>query len=153
MLASLSLEVAPTGAVGVSCMAQNDTQLPDPQTIMAILDGIIRAGKEVEEELRFSEAAGLAPARTMRARRKSRELQEEFLRLMGPHLEAVFYAIDTDASGSLDHRELSAAFEALGRPASDESVRNAIAALDANNDGVISIEEFKAVAFRVNVER
>jgi Ca2+-binding EF-hand superfamily protein len=67
---------------------------------------------------------------------------------MGAKLEEVFKLFDTDGSGSLDASELKAAFAAAGRPADDETIRKSIAALDENNDGVISLDEFKAIAWK-----
>ena len=79
------------------------------------------------------------------------ELQSDFNTLMGPVLEQVFKHFDTDNSGNLDSSELKAAFEAAGRPADEETIASAIKALDTDGDGEISLEEFKAIAWRVSL--
>ena len=56
-----------------------------------------------------------------RIRRKSRDLAEEFQKLMGPKLEAVFKEMDEDGSGNLDASELEKAFAAAGRPSDPET--------------------------------
>ena len=58
---------------------------------------------------------------------------------------------DTDGSGTLDASELKAAFRAAGRPCTDASIRKCMALLDTNNDGVIDLEEFKAIAWHNEV--
>ena len=40
-----------------------------------------------------------------------------------------------------------AAFEMAGRPASDEMIDKSIKALDTDGDGVVDLEEFKAIAW------
>merc|ERR1711988_621864 len=117
---------------------------PDSDTGLAVIDGIIRAGKEAEEER-------LAPARQQMVRRKSRELQVRMMETMEPLLVAVFHDLDTDGSGYLDESEIKAAFVRLGRQASDGQIKKAMMALDTNNDGVISLDEFKAIAVRVSM--
>ena len=57
-------------------------------------------------------------------------------------VEAVFNRLDKDSSGSLDESELKEALVAAGRPSDDEAVRETLASLDTNNDGVVSYEEF-----------
>ena len=54
-----------------------------------------------------------------RARRKSKDLQEQMAKMMEGNLEAAFKQFDTDASGSLDAEELTNAYK--GRHASRRS--------------------------------
>ena len=38
----------------------------------------------------------------------------------------------------------------MGRPTSDAAIQAAIKALDTDNDGKISLEEFKAIAWKIS---
>ena len=109
------------------------------------------AGCFAPQALKFAEEARLAPARQPLLRRKSRELQVRMMETMEPLLVAVFHDLDTDGSGYLDESEIKAAFVRLGRQASDGQIKKAMMALDTNNDGVISLDEFKAIAVRVSM--
>ena len=93
---------------------------------------------------------GLAPGRTLRLRRKSKDLEAKATELMAGKLEAVFKAVDADGNGYLEPAELKIAFEKAGLPASDEQIKQSIKALDTNNDGKIDLEEFKAIAWKNN---
>jgi hypothetical protein len=62
------------------------------------------------------------------------------------HLVEVFNMLDSDGSGYLDERELGAAFEKLGRPADRATIHHSFTILDKNHDGMVSLEEFRAVA-------
>lgn len=154
----LSTIVASNGHVGVewrTCAGSPDMKRrppkPDSDTVLSVIDGIICAGKEAAEELKFAEEARLAPARQQMARRKSRELQQRAMETMEPMLVSVFHELDADGSGFLDESELKAAFERLGRHVQDHQIKRAMAALDTNDDGVLSLDEFKAVALRVSM--
>lgn len=70
---------------------------------------------------------------------------------MGPKLETIFKQFDADGNGTLDHSELKAAFEAAGRPADDETIAAALTKLDTDGDGVVSMEEFKAIAWQCSL--
>merc|ERR1719473_536771 len=94
------------------------------------------------------ELGRMAEQRKPRLRRKSKDLAEEFNRLMGPKLEAIFKEMDEDNSGNLDASELEKAFAAAGRPSDPETIANAIKSLDTDGDGLISLEEFKAIAWK-----
>ena len=119
------------------------------------VDGILtvafqmeRKIKEAEEDEQLPGEAGRMAAMTKaRARRKSKELQNNFQQMMAERLEKVFHEMDTDHSGALDPDELKAAFAAVGRPSDDETIRKCIQVLDKNNDGLIDLEEFKALAW------
>ena len=94
------------------------------------------------------ELGRMAERRAPRLRRKSKDLSEEFGKLMAPKLEEVFKQMDTDGSGTLDAEELQRAFAAVGRPSDPETIQNAIKSLDTDGDGLISLEEFKAIAWK-----
>lgn len=59
-------------------------------------------------------------------------------------VEATFARLDKDGSGSLDESEVKEALVAAGRPADEKDVRETFAALDTDQDGKISLDEFKA---------
>jgi len=101
------------------------------------------------QEEKFIQEAGLGPVKAMRVRRKSRELQLEAIEIMGPKLESTFKQFDLDGSGTLTPMELKQAFKAAGRAATDASVKKCMDLLDTNNDGVIDLEEFKAIAWHM----
>lgn len=65
-------------------------------------------------------------------------------------LEAAFRAADIDENGNLDASELQNAFRAAGRPSDPETIQKAIKALDADGDGLISLSEFKAIAWKLS---
>jgi len=117
--------------------------------ILTMVFELDREIKEAEEDLKGpGEVARLAERKVRRGHRKSKELEGKFLSLAGGILEDVFRQFDTDSSGQLDEGELKAAFEAAGRPADDDTIRRAIKALDTNHDGVIDLQEFKAIAWK-----
>ena len=66
-------------------------------------------------------------------------------------LEAVFKSCDLDKSGNLDAEELAAAFKKAGRAADAEAVAHALKVLDTDGDGVISLDEFKAIAWKLDM--
>jgi len=88
-----------------------------------------------------------------RIRRKSKDLQTEAMDLMGPALEKAFKQFDLDGNGTLEPHELKAALKAAGRKATDASVKRCMATLDTNGDGVIDLQEFKALAWHNEVNR
>lgn len=120
-------------------------------TMLALeaLEQLIATAKATQHDLKETIEAGLAPARSLRLRRKSKDLEKSFADMAAGALERVFFAIDKDGSGTLEPHELKKAFEAFGRPASDETIRSAIKALDTDNDGAISLEEWKMLAWKV----
>jgi CBS domain-containing protein len=66
-------------------------------------------------------------------------------------LQAAFDRKDTDHSGFLDKKEISAALAASGVIASEESVDEVMAAIDTDGDGKVDFEEF--VAFSKDAEK
>jgi len=132
---------------------------PTDGQITEAIDKVITMAFKMEAEIKENaddekqpgQLGRMAANRAPRLRRKSKDLQENFNTLMGPVLEQVFKHFDTDNSGNLDSSELKAAFEAAGRPADEETIASAIKALDTDGDGEISLEEFKAIAWRVSL--
>ena len=117
--------------------------------ILALAFQVERSIREAEEDEKRPGVVGRVASTTLRRhRRASKELEDNFHALMGHQLERVFRRFDADGSGALDAAELRAAFEAAGRPADDDTIERAILALDTNSDGVISLDEFKAIAWR-----
>ena len=132
--------------IDVSTPRKDTKQEPKPaptlQEVGAIVDTVIemtyKLDRDMNENAQDVNAPGelgrMAAQRTPRLRRKSKDLAEEFQKAMGPNLEAVFALMDTDNSGNLDRGELKAAFAAAGRPADDETIDNAVKALDTDGD-------------------
>ena len=120
------------------------------QLALEALEKLIDRAKTTNTDLKDSMEAGLAPARSLRLRRKSKELETEFAKLAVGSLDVVFNRLDKDGSGTLEPHELKQAFEEMGRPTTDEAIKAAVAALDTDNDGVISFDEFKQIAFKIS---
>jgi Ca2+-binding EF-hand superfamily protein len=72
--------------------------------------------------------------------------------LLGDSLEKAFKEIDIDGSGTLDFSEMKAAFEKAGRSADESKIKIAMDTLDTDRDGVVSLEEFKAIAWKVSTD-
>mmetsp|Transcript_21268 Transcript_21268/g.39161 ORF Transcript_21268/g.39161 Transcript_21268/m.39161 type:complete len:105 (+) Transcript_21268:443-757(+) len=68
--------------------------------------------------------------------------------------KAVFEAVDTDNSGSIDRKELKAAMESVAREAnlpapSEEDVNEVLNGLDADHSGTIDVHEFRILIVEV----
>ena len=61
-------------------------------------------------------------------------------------LERVFAEIDEDKSGFIEPAELQQAFAKLGKPKTQKEIKIAVEKLDANGDGMISLDEFKKLS-------
>ena len=72
-------------------------------------------------------------------------------KMLDGSLEEAFKQFDIDGNGSLDKDELSEAYNAAGMPISAESLTRCMKLLDTNGDGVIDLEEFKAIALKVKM--
>ncbi|MCB9745492.1 MAG: EF-hand domain-containing protein [Alphaproteobacteria bacterium] len=68
----------------------------------------------------------------------AKELSEEELQ----ELRETFDHYDRDKSGAIDVVELSSLIEALGMDISDEELEVAMMSLDADESGVIELDEF-----------
>ncbi len=88
---------------------------------------------------------GLAPGRGMRLRRRSRDLQQECLTLMDGALEKAFKEFDLDGNGTLDKKELFAAYQSTGRPVDEGTINRLVETLDTDKDGLVSLSEFKDI--------
>jgi hypothetical protein len=62
------------------------------------------------------------------------------------HLAEVFNRLDVDGNGYLDEAELRVAFEAVGKPVEAATLRHSFSLLDKNHDGMVDLNEFKAIA-------
>ena len=71
--------------------------------------------------------------------------------MMGPQLERSFREFDIDNSGTLDMCELKAAFKSAGRPCTEARLKKLMGMLDTNGDGVLDLQEFKAIAWHNEV--
>jgi len=81
-----------------------------------------------------------------RSRKRSKELTEMIADMMDGALESAFRQFDSDGSGSLDADELESAYRAAGIEIGQDKLRQCMRMMDTNNDGVIDLEEFKAMA-------
>jgi len=60
-------------------------------------------------------------------------------------LEAYFKAADSDGSGSLTKDEVTALFQKLANPPSQEAIDKALSEVDTNDDGKVNYAEFLAM--------
>ena len=67
-----------------------------------------------------------------KARKKSKELQEQIATLMDGSLEAAFKQFDTDGSGTLDNEELKAAYSAAGQEVDEMKLMKMVKMLDVS---------------------
>ena len=61
----------------------------------------------------------------------------------------MFAEIDEDKSGFIEPAELQQAFAKLGKPKTQKEIKIAVETLDANGDGMISLDEFKRLVHAV----
>ena len=126
-----------------------DEEAEENARVLEAIEKLIEQGAAAAKDVKEAAEAGLAPGRGLRLRKKSKELQTQAMQLLEPILERVFKQFDADGNGTLEEHELKAAFEAAGRPATDEKIKKAIKKLDTDGDGKISFDEFKALAYSV----
>ncbi|MDP2270751.1 MAG: EF-hand domain-containing protein [Archangium sp.] len=77
----------------------------------------------------------------MHAKTRHQELDDDTER---DEVFEVFKSFDRDGSGSIDARELTRLFEALGQDLPEEELGVALEVIDVNHSGRISWDEFKA---------
>lgn len=65
--------------------------------------------------------------------------------LSDQQIEAIFREFDTSGDGFIDLGELQAALAKAGKPVTMEQAQDILKTIDANDDQVISLEEFKSV--------
>ena len=138
-----------TGAEGGSDTAEP----PSPKTVASPLDDMMamlnmasmssRKATEAAEKAR--KEADVADQKLVRARRRSRELEELIfdgltLNDVGK-LKQKFDEFDTDGSGAIDMEELRALLLKCGKSASNSQLKKLIAKFDENDDGVLQFEE------------
>ena len=123
--------------------ANQQEEVPDEASVLVLqkIQELITQGAETAADEKESAEAGLAPARQLRLRKKSKQLEEECKKLMNDSLESVFNEFDTDGSGTLEQEELKAAFGKAKMPCSMEQLASAMEKLDTDGDGKISLEE------------
>jgi len=127
-------------------------------SVTAVLDAINdMAGQVVDAELhvrrlgRLEKVLDTAGNLQEKARRKSTDLQNRMMELMDESLEDVFKQFDVDGNGTLSPEELQAAYAAAGREIDDATLQKTMKLLDKNGDGLVDLDEFKAIALRSQV--
>jgi hypothetical protein len=80
------------------------------------IDDLVQKALGQERDAKEADEMKLAPGRGSRLRRKSKELKDECMSLMGSQLEAAFKQFDLDGNGTLDRAELTAAYVRQPRP-------------------------------------
>ena len=136
--------------------ARRDSMSPGDAVLYAIEQLSIRAAEaeeHVQRSERLAKVLGEDAATSMkkRARRNSKELQEQMMKLMDSNLDEAFKQFDLDGNGTLDADELASAYEAAGMTISPSNLKKAIRLLDTNGDGVIDKDEFKQIAVKIKM--
>jgi len=124
--------------------------------IEALALQVNEADNHVQRLEKLSKVSDLAPglkALQTKARRKSKDLQDEISGLQDEHLEAAFKQFDQDNSGTLDWDEMKAAFKVSGLGVSDDVLRTSFKRLDKNGDGLLDLNEFKAIALQSSLAK
>lgn len=90
---------------------------------------------------------------TIRARRRTKDLEAEAMDLLNASLESVFKAAASDGDGTLDRDEVEAAFkESDTLHFSDESLLPILEDILEKNGGRASFEQFKDIAWKASVK-
>lgn len=125
---------------------RSSTPAAEREKVLAQIEALMSSATVTKKEADESEEMNLPPARAMRMRRKSKDLELEAMAMFASFehsLEQVFNEIDTDKSGFIEPAELHEAFAKLGRKKTQREIKLAVEKLDANGDGMISLDEFK----------
>ena len=89
----------------------------------------------------------------IRARRRTRDLEQEAMDLLNGTLESVFKAADSNGDGTLDRDEVEAAFKKSDAlQISDESLLPILDEILDKNGGRASFEQFKEIAWKASVK-
>ena len=89
----------------------------------------------------------------IRARRRTRDLEQEAMDLLNGTLESVFKAADSNGDGTLDRDEVEAAFKKSDAlQISDESLLPILEDILDKNGGRASFEQFKEIAWKASVK-
>jgi hypothetical protein len=99
-----------------------------------------KSKKESESEQR-AKAKGHAPPKTNAIGAKRNVLAEKVLK---EQVQAAFQQFDTDGSGTLDTKEISAIAKAVGKTFSQEELDKMCAELDKDGNGTVDYAEFEA---------
>ena len=129
--------------------ARNSTPAAERAKVLDAIDAMLAGAKEAKEDAKQSDEMRLPPGRALRERRKSKELDEAaqaLFRTFEKSLDRIFGEIDADGSGYIEASELRVAFEKAGKAKSEDEVAKAVAKLDLDGDGKVSLSEFKKIA-------
>jgi len=88
---------------------------------------------------------GCAPHQCARCGHVTSILADDDARLTDAQVTAIFKEFDTSGDGFIDLGELQAALSKAGKPVSLDEAVDILERVDTNNDGQISLEEFRAV--------
>lgn len=129
-------------------------ELTPGQLVLQAIDTLAVQVAESDEHLQRCERlqtvlGDTAATMRKRARKKSKDLEEQLDKLMDGALEEAFKQFDTDGSGTLDAEEIIAAYKAAGMPVNEANLTKAMKLLDNNGDGVIDFDEFKQIAVKM----
>lgn len=141
----------PSGGPGLDECSSTTNDQGSAEAVMRAIDALLEAGRTAEAEKKEALELGLSPARCLRTRQKSSDMEKQCMELMGASLETAFKQFDADGSGKLDQQELRAAFEAAGRPVSDAIIKKCVSSLDLDGDGLIDLDEFRQLAWKTQM--
>ena len=90
--------------------------------------------------------------KTIKVRRRSKDLEAGAKDLLGTSLESVFKEADLNGNGTLDREEVEAAFKNSGTLSfSDESLQPVLEEFLEKHGGKINFEQFKDIAWKASV--
>ena len=111
--------------------------------------------EEPESRLSQSRLSQSEALKTIKVRRRSRDVYETAMSLLGKGciaLESAFKAADVNGDGSLCHAEVEAAFKSSGALTfSEEALKPLLEDLLEQHGGRINYAQFKDVAWRATV--
>ena len=124
-------------------MAESNKALGDADKLKKGAAKVRRKSKDLEEQLgglesQFAAASDEWNKLGTNVRRQSRDYSDTDL------LQA-FKVVDADANGSIDRSELAKAIKAVDPGVSEETIDSMVKFADANEDGKVSLVEFKKI--------